>query len=98
MFPVEQASNRKPRFTAATPFLYSAGPMLDLGYVREHLDAIEKMARDRGITLDLAGLRDIDSKRRQLITVVEALKATRNRASHDIGILMGGAEAMGNGP
>jgi len=72
--------------------------MLDLGYVREHLDTIEKMARDRRITLDLAGFRNIDSKRRQLITVVEALKATRNRASHDIGILMGGAEAMGNGP
>jgi len=38
-------------FTAATAFRYSAWTMLDLGYVREHLDAIEKMARDRGITL-----------------------------------------------
>jgi len=27
--------------------------MLDLGYVREHLDVIEKMARERGVTLDL---------------------------------------------
>src|SRR6202034_1884237 len=93
-----QQTIRKRRFTPPTPFLYPAGPMLDLGYVREHLDTIEKMARDRRITLDLAGFRNIDSKRRQLITVVEALKATRNRASHDIGILMGGAEAMGNGP
>src|SRR6202161_1169 len=84
MFPVEQASNRKPRFTAATPFLYSAGPMLDLGYVREHLDAIEKMARDRGITLDLAPFREIDTARRQLITSAERLKAERNRASEEI--------------
>ena len=72
--------------------------MLDLGYVREHLDAIEKMARDRGVTLDLAPFREIDTRRRQLITVVEVLKATRNRASFDIGILMGGAEAMGDSP
>src|ERR1700684_3507734 len=84
MFPVEQASNRKPRFTAATPFLYSAGPMLDLGYVREHLDAIEKMARDRGITLDLAPFREIDTARRQLITSADRLKADRNRGSEEI--------------
>src|ERR1700683_3144966 len=84
MFPVEQASNRKRRFTAPTPFLYSAGPMLDLGYVREHLDTIEKMARDRGITLDLAPFREIDTERRQLITSAERLKAERNRASEEI--------------
>ena len=72
--------------------------MLDLGYVREHLDAIEQMARDRGITLDLAPFRTIDTERRQLIRVVEVLKATRNKESHAIGILMGAAEAMGDSP
>ncbi|MGA8221971.1 MAG: serine--tRNA ligase [Candidatus Acidiferrales bacterium] len=72
--------------------------MLDLGYVREHLDVIEQMTRDRGITLDLAPFRLIDTKRRQLIQVVEVLKATRNRESHAIGILMGAAEAMGDSP
>src|ERR1700722_16007550 len=71
-------------FTAATPFLYSAEPMLDLGYVREHLDAIEKMARDRGIALDLAPFREVDTARRQLITSAERLKAERNRASEEI--------------
>jgi seryl-tRNA synthetase len=58
--------------------------MLDLGYVREHLDAIEKMARDRGITLDLAPFREIDTERRQLITSAERLKAERNRANEEI--------------
>jgi seryl-tRNA synthetase len=58
--------------------------MLDLGYVREHLDAIEKMARDRDITLDLAGFRAIDTERRQLITATEKLKAERNKANDDI--------------
>jgi seryl-tRNA synthetase len=58
--------------------------MLDLGYVREHLDVIEKMARDRGITLDLAPFREIDAERRALITGAEKLKAERNKASEEI--------------
>src|SRR6201987_382597 len=67
-----------------TDFRYSAGPMLDLGYVREHLDVIEKMARDRGVTLDLAAFRELDSERRQIITSIERLKAERNKASEEI--------------
>ncbi len=58
--------------------------MLDLGYVREHLDAVEKMARDRGIALDLAPFREIDAERRALITGAEKLKAERNKASEEI--------------
>src|SRR5271163_735460 len=38
-----------PRFSLRHRFMYSAEPMLDLGYVREHLDVIEKMARDRRV-------------------------------------------------
>jgi seryl-tRNA synthetase len=72
--------------------------MLDLGYVREHLDAIEQMARDRGITLDLAPFREIDSERRFLIQLVEGLKAQRNKTSHAIGIMMGAAQARGDTP
>jgi seryl-tRNA synthetase len=72
--------------------------MLDLGYVREHLGVIEKMARDRGATLDLAPFREIDAERRGLIKVVEVLKAERNKESKAVGILMGGAQAMGDGP
>ena len=58
--------------------------MLDLSYVREHLDVIEKMARDRGVTLDLAAFRELDTERRQIITTIERLKAERNRANEDI--------------
>jgi seryl-tRNA synthetase len=58
--------------------------MLDLGYVREHLDAIEKMAGDRGIALDLAPFCEIDTERRRLITSAEGLKAERNKASDEI--------------
>jgi seryl-tRNA synthetase len=58
--------------------------MLDLGYVRDHLDAIEKMARDRSVTIDLAQFRAVDGERRQLITQTERLKAERNKASGEI--------------
>jgi seryl-tRNA synthetase len=58
--------------------------MLDLGYVREHLDVIEKMALDRGIALDMEPFRVIDTERRQLITSTEKRKAERNKASDEI--------------
>jgi len=58
--------------------------MLDLGYVREHLDAIEKMARDRGVALDLAPFRELDADRRKIITSTERRKADRNKASDAI--------------
>jgi seryl-tRNA synthetase len=58
--------------------------MLDLGYVREHLDVIEKMARDRGVSLDLDYFCRLDAERRQCITSVERLKAERNKASEEI--------------
>ncbi len=58
--------------------------MLDLGFVREHLDVVEQMARNRGITLDLDEFRAIDAERRQLITAAERLKAGRNKASDEI--------------
>ena len=61
--------------------------MLDLGYVREHLDIIEKMARDRGITLDMKPFSEIDTERRQLIKTNEALKAERNKANEEIATL-----------
>lgn len=58
--------------------------MLDLGYVREHLDVIEKMAQDRGVAIDLARFRAIDAERRERITSAERKKAERNKASDEI--------------
>src|ERR1700728_235419 len=61
--------------------------MHDLGFVREHMDLIEKMARDRGITLDLEPFRQLDSDRRKIITLTERMKADRNKHSEIIGPL-----------
>ena len=68
-------------------FGYSASPMLDLGFVREHMDVIEKMARDRGIKLDLGPFVEVDTERRKLITATEQMKAERNKANDIIGPL-----------
>jgi seryl-tRNA synthetase len=64
--------------------MYSWLPMLDLGYVREHLGVIEKMAQNRGVGLDLALFREIDLERRRRVTSVESLKADRNKTSDEI--------------
>ena len=61
--------------------------MHDLGFVRDNIDVIEKMVRDRGITLDLGPFREIDSERRKVITSTERMKAERNKASEEIAAL-----------
>jgi seryl-tRNA synthetase len=60
--------------------------MLDLAYVRENLPQIEEMLRRRGTDPQnvISSFRQVDEKRRQLITQSERLKAQRNRASEEI--------------
>jgi seryl-tRNA synthetase len=58
--------------------------MHDLGYFREHVDVFEAMARNRGVTIDFDGFRNLDAERRKLIHSVEQLKAQRNKASEEI--------------
>jgi seryl-tRNA synthetase len=58
--------------------------MHDLGYFRDHLADFERMAQNRGVTLDFAGFRALDADRRRRITEVEKLKAERNKASDEI--------------
>ena len=60
--------------------------MLDLAYVRENLPQIEEMLRRRGTdpAQVLSGFRQVDEKRRALITQSETLKAQRNRATEEI--------------
>src|SRR6202167_4742980 len=61
--------------------------MHDLGFVREHLEELGKMARDRGITLDLGPFVELDAERRKIITSTERMKADRNKASEEIAAL-----------
>ncbi|HVP43520.1 MAG TPA: serine--tRNA ligase [Terriglobales bacterium] len=60
--------------------------MLDLAFVREHLDLVERKLRDRGMSPDvvLGDFRTLDIERRRLITEAESLKAQQNKASEEI--------------
>ena len=60
--------------------------MLDLAFVRDNLNLVEKKLRDRGINPAevLTDFREIDTQRRQAITETETLKARRNTASEQI--------------
>src|SRR6266850_298241 len=60
--------------------------MLDLAFVRDNLPLITEKLRQRGMNPDevLRDFADVDSKRRQLITQMETLKAQRNRASEEV--------------
>ena len=60
--------------------------MLDLGFVREHLDVVEKKLRDRGMdpAAVLGDFRKLDTERRALITEAETLKAKQNKASEEV--------------
>ena len=60
--------------------------MLDLNFVRDHLELVEEKLRQRGANPDelLRNFREIDTRRRAAITESENLKAQRNRASDEI--------------
>jgi seryl-tRNA synthetase len=60
--------------------------MLDLAFVRDHLDLVEKKLRDRGMNPEavLSDFHAIDMERRTAITKAETLKAERNKATEEI--------------
>jgi seryl-tRNA synthetase len=60
--------------------------MLDLGFVRDHLELVEEKLRQRGANPSevLKDFKDIDGRRRQAITQAETLKAERNKATERI--------------
>lgn len=59
--------------------------MLDIRFVRENLDLIEKMLSQRQIAFDLSYFKALDEKRRALIKKTEDLRAERNNLSQTIG-------------
>jgi seryl-tRNA synthetase len=60
--------------------------MLDLRFVREHLELVEEGLRHRGVEPAevLKDFRELDARRRQAIQQAESLKAQRNSKSEEI--------------
>lgn len=55
--------------------------MLDIQYVREHIDEIRQNCENRGLTIDIRLLLDLDERRREKLKLVEALRAQRRQGS-----------------
>ena len=63
--------------------------MLDVKYVRAHLDEVPEAMRNRHASFDPEQFAALDVQRREVIAEEEALQAERNRISKQIGALMG---------
>ncbi|PLX81347.1 MAG: serine--tRNA ligase [Desulfuromonas sp.] len=59
--------------------------MLDIKFLRDHLDEVEHRLKTRGEAIDLGDFRRLDDSRRQLLGEAESLKAERNQVSALIG-------------
>ncbi len=61
--------------------------MLDLAFVRDHLELVEEKLRQRGGPYSLGRFQELDQQRRRVLTEVETLKNRRNKAGDEIGRL-----------
>lgn len=61
--------------------------MLDVKFVRDHLEEVAEALRKRRSNLTLAGFEELDRSRREALVAVERLRAERNAASEEIGTL-----------
>ncbi|MBX9765219.1 serine--tRNA ligase [Patescibacteria group bacterium] len=58
--------------------------MLDIKFIRENLELVKAGAVKKHITVDLDRLLEVDDKRRELLTAIEAARAKQNEASQKI--------------
>jgi seryl-tRNA synthetase len=61
--------------------------MLDLRFVRAHLEQITRMCKDRNYGLDLSPFRFLDEKRRSILSDLEGLRHERNMVSDKIAVM-----------
>ena len=58
--------------------------MLDIKFVRDHLDEVRTMLKNRQNNMSLDGFAELEQKRRNLLSEVETLKNQRNTVSKQI--------------
>lgn len=58
--------------------------MLDIQYIRDNADAVQKKSAQKGYKVDIAKLLQLDKERRELISVVENIRAKRNENADQI--------------
>ena len=57
--------------------------MIDLKFVRENPNFVQKMTKDKGFNVDINHVLEIDTKHRELSLSVQKLREERNRASRE---------------
>jgi seryl-tRNA synthetase len=62
--------------------------MIDLNYLREHLETARQRLADRGVSLDMNLFQQLDGERKSVIYEVERLRQLRNTASEEIAQLV----------
>jgi seryl-tRNA synthetase len=55
--------------------------MLDIKFIRENKELVEKNAQDRGVKVDITELLEFDEKRRRLIAQIDELRSARKAGS-----------------
>ena len=55
--------------------------MLDIQFIRENPELVDKKTKEKGYTVDIQALLKLDSERRELMSVVESLRQKRNENS-----------------
>jgi seryl-tRNA synthetase len=58
--------------------------MLDIKFIRDNQDKVAKAITDKNMDLDLEELLGLDQRRRELLTELESLQATKNQVSKEI--------------
>ncbi|MBP3722095.1 MAG: serine--tRNA ligase [Selenomonadaceae bacterium] len=61
--------------------------MLDIKFVREHLDEVKTMLKNRNNDLDISNFSELEQERRRLLNETEELKAKRNAVSKEVSVL-----------
>ena len=63
--------------------------MLDIKWIRENPEAVKKGAALKGMTVDIDRLLELDAKKRAVQSQLQELQAETNKASRELGPLMG---------
>jgi seryl-tRNA synthetase len=61
--------------------------VLDIKFVREHLDDVRQMLKNRHNPLELDDFAELEKKRRELLQETESLKSQRNAVSKEISVM-----------
>ena len=61
--------------------------MLDMKFVRDNLDLIRVMLKNRNNSLSLDNFSELERRRREILAETEQLKAQRNATSKKIGVM-----------